>query len=167
MRYSEPVDGFRLAYRRWGQPDSPAAVLLHGWPGDHADYREVATRLQPWIQSVVPDLRGFGASDKHVADPVAQYSAPAQARSVTALIDELKLQRPVIAGYDVGSRVAQAVARAAPDRVAALVVGPPAPGAGDRILGPQAQREFWYQPFHNLPLSTDLIDGNRAPFGDG
>jgi pimeloyl-ACP methyl ester carboxylesterase len=33
------------------------------------------------------------------------------------------------------------------------------PGIGDRILSPQAQQEFWYQPFHQLALSTQLIDG--------
>lgn len=52
---------------------------------------------------VVPDLRGFGASDKHLADPTLQYSADAQARGIIALIDELGLDRPVLAGYDIGS----------------------------------------------------------------
>ncbi len=37
----------------------------------------------------VPDLRGFGESDKHPADLAAQYSAAAQARSITGLIEEL------------------------------------------------------------------------------
>ena len=36
---------------------------------------------------------------------------------------------------------------------------PPLPGIGDRILAPHAQREFWYQTFHNLELSTQLVDG--------
>jgi pimeloyl-ACP methyl ester carboxylesterase len=36
----------------------------------------------------------------------------------------------------------------------------PAGGRGDtRILSPRAQQEFWYQPFHQLGLSTELIDG--------
>jgi len=39
------------------------------------------------------------------------------------------------------------------------VISPPLPGIGDRILSPQAQQEFWYQPFHQLSLSTQLIDG--------
>src|SRR5216683_114961 len=30
---------------------------------------------------------------------------------------------------------------------------------GDRTLVPRAQREFWYQAFHNLELSTQLMDG--------
>jgi pimeloyl-ACP methyl ester carboxylesterase len=37
---------------------------------------------------------------------------------------------------------------------------PPLPGAGDRILSQDGLREFWYQPFHRLPLSHELIDGN-------
>jgi pimeloyl-ACP methyl ester carboxylesterase len=110
---------------------------------------------------VVPDLRGFGGSDKHPEPPERAYSAAAQARSVLGLMDELGLRDAVLAGYDVGSRVAQAIARAAPERVRALVVAPPLPGAGDRVLGPEAQREFWYQAFR-LDLAEALIDGNPA-----
>ncbi len=66
----------------------------------------------------------------------------------------------VIAGYDVGSRVAQSVARMYPDLAKALVLSPPLPGAGNRVLTAQAQREFWYQAFHQLPLADQLIDGN-------
>jgi pimeloyl-ACP methyl ester carboxylesterase len=107
----------------------------------------------------VPDLRGFGESDKNRADPAGQYTAAAQARSILGLIDELGLDRPVVAGYDIGSRIAQAIARDQPDRIRALVISPPLPGIGDRILAPGAQREFWYQAFHNLELCTELIDG--------
>ena len=157
---SNPVDGFQLAYQRWGS--GPPVVLLHGWPGDSEDYREVAPLLAGRGEVIVPDLRGFGRSDKHLADPAAAYSAVAQARSVVGLIRQLGLERPVLAGYDVGSRVAQTVARTEPELVRALVIGPPLPGVGERILGVGAQREFWYQPFHQLPLSAELIDGNPA-----
>lgn len=111
------------------------------------------------LDVVVPDLRGFGESDRHLQDPNVAYSAAAQAGSVIALIGELGLQRPVIAGYDVGSRIAQQIARASPDAVGALVVAPPLPGVGRRVLEPDAQREFWYQSFHRLALAERLIDG--------
>lgn len=150
------ADGFELAYDRTGA--GPAVVLLHGWPGDRTDYRDLLPKLAG-CQVVAPDLRGFGESDKHPADPAAQYDAKAQARSVAALITELGLDRPVVAGYDIGSRIAQAVAREQPGLVRALVISPPLPGIGDRILSPRAQQEFWYQPFHQLGLSTELIDG--------
>ena len=158
MRQVTPVDGFRLAYDRAGR--GPAVLLLHGWPGDRTDYREVAPLVAATAEVITPDLRGFGESDKHQADPAAGYSAAAQARSVAGLIEELGLTRPVIAGYDIGSRIAQTLAADRPDLVRALVISPPLPGIGDRILSPDAQRQFWYQQFHRLELATELIDGN-------
>lgn len=61
----------------------------------------------------------------HPADPTVGYSADAQARSIIGLIEELRLDRPVLGGHDIGSRVAQAVARQRPDLVRALVLTPP------------------------------------------
>jgi pimeloyl-ACP methyl ester carboxylesterase len=157
MARSAPVDGFALAYDRSGAGDP--VVLLHGWPGDRTDHAALASLLEGDAEVVVPDLRGFGASDRHPAPPAEAYSAPAQARSVLGLIDELGLAAPVLAGYDIGGRIAQAAARAAPGRVRALVISPPLPGGGRRVLEPEAQREFWYQPFHNLRLVEELLDG--------
>jgi pimeloyl-ACP methyl ester carboxylesterase len=65
----------------------------------------------------------------------------------------------VIVGYDVGSFVAQTVAKTRPDLVRALVVSPPLPGAGKRVLSPAATREFWYPAFHRLDLAKQLLDG--------
>jgi pimeloyl-ACP methyl ester carboxylesterase len=160
MPTSSPVDGFALVYDRSGSGDP--VVLLHGWPGDRLDYREVVPRLTDVADVVHPDLRGFGESDKQPADPAEQYSADAQVRSIIGLIDELELGPAVIAGYDVGSRVAQALARTAPDRVRALVISPPVPGVGDRVLTPKAQEEFWYQAFHQLSLIEEILDGQPS-----
>jgi pimeloyl-ACP methyl ester carboxylesterase len=156
MPRSRPVDRFSLAYDRSGE--GQPVVLLHGWPGMRTDYRALVPLLDGF-DVVLPDLRGFGASDKHVADPTEQYSATGQARSIAGLLDELGLDAAIVAGYDIGSRIAQALARAEPDRVRALVIAPPLPGIGQRVLTPDAVREFWYQPFHRLDLAERLIDG--------
>lgn len=157
---SSPVDGFRLTFDRFGAADAPPVVLLHGWPGNRHDYRRIVPLLGDAADIVVPDLRGFGGSDKHAVDVQHFYSASAQADSVLGLIHELRLTGVVLAGYDVGSRVAQSVARMQPDLVKALVLSPPLPGIGDRVLAAGAQHEFWYQAFHQLPLADQLIDGN-------
>ena len=171
---SAPVDGFRLTFDRFGTPGAAPVVLLHGWPGTRHDYRRLVPLLvdaddaDPGIglDVIVPDLRGFGGSDKHAVSVSHFYSASAQAASVVGLIRELGLTGVVLAGYDVGSRVAQSVARMHADLVHALVLSPPLPGAGDRVLTAQAQSEFWYQAFHQLPLIDQLIDGNADAVRD-
>lgn len=157
---SAPVDGFRLTYDRFGTPGAAPVLLLHGWPGSRHDFRRMVPLLTDGLDIVVPDLRGFGGSDKHEVSINHFYSASAQAASVVGLIRELELGPVVLAGYDVGSRVAQSVARMHADLVRALVLSPPLPGVGDRVLTPQAQSEFWYQAFHQLPLATRLVDGD-------
>ena len=157
MRHSAPVDGFRLAYERHGS--GPPVVLLHGWPGHRGDYRDVVPLLAGHADVVAPDLRGFGESDRHDRPPPEAYSADAQAASVLGLIEELGLERPVLVGYDVGNRVARTIALAQPHAVTAMVLSPPLPGIGERIL---RSEEFWYQPFHKLSLAEQLIDGDRA-----
>src|SRR5689334_5644888 len=166
MQRSDAVDGFRLAYDDHPAPGgAPAAtvVLLHGWPGDRHDYRLVVPLLTGRCRVVVPDLRGFGESVA-ADDPTdaVVYGADGQARSVLGLIEELGVGPAVLAAYDVGSRTSRTAAATRPDLVRAMVLSPPMPGAGERVLTPTAQREFWYQQFHQLPLSAHLVDGSTA-----
>jgi pimeloyl-ACP methyl ester carboxylesterase len=160
MQYSGPTDGFRLAYERSGSKNNPV-VLLHGWPGDHTDWDQLVPGLIDIADVLRPDLRGFGQSDKHEADPEEIYSGRGQARAVIALMDELGLEGAVVAGYDVGSFVSQTIAAIRPQLVKALVVSPPLPGAGQRVLELGPVTEFWYTSFHQLDLAKHLVDGNR------
>jgi pimeloyl-ACP methyl ester carboxylesterase len=164
LHTTRPIDGFRLVYERAGS--GTAVVLLHGWPGDRRDYRDVLPLLTPVADVIVPDLRGFGDSDSHAEPAADAYSAEAQARSVLALVDELEFEQVVIAGYDIGSRVAQTIARRCPAVVRALVLSPPMPGIGKRVLTAGAQREFWYQAFHQLDLASELLDGKPGHVRD-
>ena len=154
MLRSAPIDGFSLAYDRTGE--GLPVVLLHGWPGWRADYQDVIPLLAPHADVVVPDLRGFGESDRHPRPPADAYSAEAQAAGVLGLIEELGLDRPLLVGYDVGSRVARTIATTAPEAIRGLVLSPPLPGIGARIL---ESEEYWYQPFHKLALAEELLDG--------
>ena len=161
MIHSRPLDGFRLAYDITGPTNGQPVVLLHGWPGDRTDYRLVSPLLSDRFRIVVPDLRGFGDSDRHLVDPANHYSPAAQARSVAALIDELDLNRPIVGGYDIGSRIAQTLAAAHPERLRGLVLSPPLPGIGDRVLTAEIVPELWYMYFHRSPLAVTLLDGDR------
>ncbi len=131
-----------------------SVVLLHGWPGDRHDY-DALLPLLDGFDVTAPDLLGFGEADKP-AD--GDYSAAGQARFVLDMLGE---EPAIFVGYDIGSRIAQRIAADAPERVRALVLAPPLPGVGDRVLARKPMEEFWYQPFHRLPLSEELLDGNR------
>ena len=134
-------------------------ILLHGWPGDRRDYDALVRLLVNEADVIVPDLRGFGESDKYQADAEEIYSGRGQANGVIALLEELAIKGAVIGGYDVGSFVAQTVARIRPDLVRALVVSPPLPGAGKRVLELKEAKEFWYATLHQLTLAEELVDG--------
>lgn len=159
MKFSSSFEGFRLAYERSGSGDP--VVLLHGWPGDHTDYDQLVPLLAGHADVLVPDLRGFGQSDKPDVDPEYYYSGQGQARGIIALMDELGLKNAVVCGYDVGSFISQTIASMRPDLVKALVVSPPLPGAGDRVLNLKEAMEFWYTSLHNLDLFNTLVDGKR------
>lgn len=109
-------------------------------------------------QVVVPDLRGFGESNKPQTS-LDSYGAAGQVESLFALIDELELGEVVRGGYDVGSGVTHELARTQPEIVRAMVLGPPLPGIGSRSLSAASQREFWYQCLHHTELVEQLIDG--------
>lgn len=152
--------GHRVHYVRRGA--GTPVVLLHGWPGFWYDYRRVVPALAGVADVVAPDLRGFGASDRPALPPEAGYGRDAQAAVVLSVMDSLGLEPAVVVGYDVGSGVAQVVARTAPERVRGLVLGAPLhAGAGARALRPEHQHEFWYQDFHRLPLAGALAGRDR------
>src|SRR5258707_422159 len=142
MHQEAAIDGFRLAYERTGS--GPAVLLLHGWPGDRTDYRAVVPLVSRAADVIFPDLRGFGESDKHTADPAREYNAAAQARSIAGLIGELGLGQGVLAGYDIGSRIAHAVATDRPQPVRAPLVRTPSagtwgPSGGTGPAGPRSR----------------------------
>lgn len=144
------IDGVRIHYVKNGH--GPTLILLHGWPGFWYDWRRIIPRLSKEAQVIAPDFRGFGDSDKPDKPPIESYTPEVFAGDVISLLDRLGVGEVVIAAYDLGVAVARVLAHANPSRVRALTLfNPPYPGIGMRRFEPSAQRELWYQHFHNLP----------------
>lgn len=152
--------GVGLHYVRLGRGDP--VVLLHGWPGFWWDWRRVLRPLSEFVDVIAPDLRGFGESDRPDLPPAEGYTRAVFAEDIDLLLEQLEVERAVVAAYDIGASVAQVLARRRPSRVRALALFNPAyPGIGDRRSGASVRHEFWYQAFHALDWSDRLIAHDR------
>jgi len=99
----------------------PPLVCLHGYPQSHLTWRKVAPALAARYTVVLPDLRGYGASEIVASDDAhINYSKRVMARDVVALMAGLGYDRFFLAGHDRGGRVAYRLALDAPERIAAI-----------------------------------------------
>jgi haloacetate dehalogenase len=117
------VNGMRLRVRLGGRPDAPPLLLLHGFPQTHVMWHRVAQQLAPHFSLVLPDLRGYGHSDKPPdTRDHGNYSKRAMAADVAALMRALGHERYCVAGHDRGGRVAHRLALDHPQAVEKLCV---------------------------------------------
>ena len=118
-------------------------VLLHGFPDTKRLWsKQVPALVDAGFQVIVPDQRGYGASDKPAE--VEAYSIPFLAIDVTAILDHLGIEQAHVVGHDWGAAVAWATAALAPERVDHLVamsVGHPTAFAS---MGMAQREKSWY-----------------------
>lgn len=103
-RYREDLAGFaglRMHYADEGAADRPVALCLHGQPTWGYLYRRmIPGLLAAGYRVVVPDMLGFGRSDKPADD--AAYTFDFHRASLMALIDALGLTRITLVCQDWG-----------------------------------------------------------------
>jgi pimeloyl-ACP methyl ester carboxylesterase len=141
----------------------PPLVLLHGWPEFCRVWRKNIPALAEQFDVIAPDLRGFGNTVRRDGARVDATTPDILAADLEALLDALGIKRIALVGHDVGAFAAQAFARRAPDRTAALFFfNCPYPGIGRRWGEAGHLPETWYQYFHQWPLAEDLVGHDRA-----
>jgi haloacetate dehalogenase len=113
------TNGIRLAYRRFGA--GPPLILLHGYPQNHLCWARVAPTLAEQFDVILPDLRGYGASDapRSAADH-STYSKRMMAQDIIGLMDALGIAHAAILGHDRGARVTYRLALDHPTRVSRI-----------------------------------------------
>lgn len=94
-------------------------VLLHGCPFSSFVWRGVIERLSPRFRCIAPDLLGLGDTE---TPSDADWTLPAQVRTVLGLLDELGLDQVAVVGHDQGGAIAQLIAAQHPERITALVL---------------------------------------------
>jgi abhydrolase domain-containing protein 6 len=111
------VDGVRWVYaeRKASVADAPTLVMLHGYTGSKENWYRVARQLRGRYRLVIPDLPGWGESQR---EGVAGHGYAAQAARAAAFI-RATCDRPVVLlGHSMGGGVAAVLAAREPALVA-------------------------------------------------
>ena len=154
------VNGINIHYVIEGQ-GSPV-VFIHGWPEFWYGWRRQIPVLSERYQVIVPDLRGFGYSDK----PLHGYDTKSAASDIYELVQQLGHQQVSIVAHDIGVRVAYRFALDHEETVNRMVLLDSTPPMEQ--LGPQAPsvvRERWHSYFHQqFDLPEKLIEGREEVY---
>jgi len=140
----------RVGYAEAGPADSPAVILLHGWPYDIHSYGAVTPLLaSAGYRVIVPYLRGYGTTRFLSEATFRNGQQAALGVDVVELMDALGIDRAIIAGFDWGARTANIMAALWPERCRAIVsvsgylIG--SQQANQAPLPPKAELQWWYQ----------------------
>lgn len=158
-----------VGYAEAGPPNGPPVILLHGWPYDIHAFVDVAPLLaSAGHRVIVPYLRGYGSTRFLSSETFRNGQPTALALDIIALMDALKIERAVLAGFDWGARTADIIAALWPQRCKALVsvsgylIG--SQEAGKAPLPPEAELQWWYQFYFATERGRAGYDKNRHDF---
>jgi pimeloyl-ACP methyl ester carboxylesterase len=158
-----------VEYADAGAPEGPAVLLLHGWPYDIHSFVEVTPLLTAaGYRVIVPYLRGYGGTRFLSSGSLRNGQPAATARDAVDFMDALKLQQPILGGFDWGARTANIVAALWPERCRAMVsvsgylIG--SQESGKAPLPPPAEYQWWYQYYFATERGRQGYNEHRHDF---
>ena len=158
-----------VGYAEAGPADSPAVILLHGWPYDIHSYVDVTPLLaSAGYRVIVPYLRGYGTTRFLSEATFRNGQQSALGVDVVALMDALGIDRAIVAGFDWGARTAGVMAALWPERCRAIVsvsgylIG--SQTANQAPLPPKAELQWWYQYYFATERGRAGYERYRSDF---
>ncbi len=142
--------------RRWGDPEAPTLVMLHGWMDMSATFQFMVDALVHDWNILAPDWSGFGLSGWSPSD----YSLLQYAVDLDRFLDHYSPGRPVpIVAHSMGANITNIYAAARPQRLSHYVNiegYAPVPGFFDGSLGQVVGRwlDHQRQPGHGRVYSS-------------
>jgi non-heme chloroperoxidase len=150
--------GVKLHVREWGDPGAPPILLIHGWSQNHLCWaKQYESALRDEFRLVAYDLRGHGMSDAPL-EPEHYTDEKLWADDVAAIMDELRLDRPVLVGWSYGAFVICDYVRAhGTDRIAGIEFVEGAVKLGEAafgtLIGPGFLDHFAHATADDLPTN--------------
>ena len=170
-RFWSSRDGLKLHYRDYAGPvERPPVICMHGLTRNARDFAQLAERLSPDWRVLCLEMRGRGESE--YAREAVTYNPLQYVQDVTALLDELGIDRFVAVGTSLGGLMTMLLSLQSPERIAAAVindVGPYLEPAGiERIKSYVGQgRSFptWVHAARGLEeMHSAAYPGRDLPF---
>ena len=150
------IDGYRIHYLDEGEKNAPPILLLHGEPSWSFLYRKMIPILvEAGFRVVVPDLLGFGRSDKPINTKA--YSYQLQVDMISELVRGLDLQDITFFGQDWGGLIGLRVVAEDPKRFARIAIGNSGLPAEKGIKGRIAYTVFKIQVARLKRLSEEEL----------
>jgi len=103
-----------------GPEEASPVILIHGFPESHRTWRDVAEKLSDRFRLIIPDLRGFGQTDR--PQEVTAYATDTLIADIFALVDALGIDRFALVGHDWGGAIAWAAALRGDPRLERLAI---------------------------------------------
>ena len=151
-----------------GPADAPPVMLVHGFPESHRTWRALMPLLGDELRLIMPDLRGFGATDK--PQDVADYTTEKLVADLFALADALGIERFALVGHDWGGAIAWAAALGHTGRIICLgIINSPHPAIFQRsLIDHPAQRAAsqYMNAFKDLGLEAKIARMGLETFFD-
>jgi pimeloyl-ACP methyl ester carboxylesterase len=117
---------------------------------------------------IVPYLRGYGTTRFLSSETIRNGQQSVLALDIIALMDALKIEKAILAGFDWGARTANVIAALWPEHCKALVsvsgylIG--SPEANKMPLPPKAELQWWYQYYFATERGRAGYDKYRNDF---
>jgi len=146
----------------WTGGEGPTLVLLHGYPQTGQMWHKVSPTLMKRFNLIIPDLRGYGDSEKARSG----FDKKTMAKDIACLASELGHETFFLMGHDRGARVAHRLALDFPERVEKLIVLDIVP---THTIFSRTGRElaaaYWHWFYFQAPDLPEIMIRNSAePF---
>ena len=146
----------------WTGGEGPTLVLLHGYPQTGQMWHKVSPTLMKRFNLIIPDLRGYGDSEKARSG----FDKKTMAKDIACLASELGHETFFLMGHDRGARVAHRLALDFPEKVEKLIVLDIVP---THTIFSRTGRElaaaYWHWFYFQAPDLPEIMIRNSAePF---
>lgn len=143
-------------------------LLIHGFSGSQQQWKPFVQAWSKHYRLILVDMLGHGNSD--VPDEVERYQMERVVTDLTALLEQLGMNKVHVLGYSMGGRIALSFAMLASNKVQSVILESSSPGlateeeraarrAGDKQLAENIEQkgiEWFAQYWGSLPLFASL-----------